>query len=1143
MVTAKGELKDEEEVSKAQLGAFFAAMTIRANAFPEPTQWSEGERRAMEAYWPHLIRTLPSDIIFLADPEGSIMRLGNAIGPQYVGNGSYEMRLVGALREVLADGHGYEEVQGVLKDVLPLKSEPGRSGTVSESLLSAFLIGQRMNREINRELKAYCLAFDDELGTGGITEEQMLKFIRANTNITLLQAKQLLEDEAVGFAYFPRFPPLHLSFRLPDALCTKYHIPASLHPSLLSPEKSILQSPDGKIGVYTRFFDFANYRLPLSQFLVDVLDYFRIYLSQFSVFKAAKVSHFEILCRVHGYQPSVNLFRAFYTSSYTKGWMPFSKRSDTAPVCHSKPLDSVKNWNDHFFGVDSKAFPLSVSVKNKILSKDPPPKLSRYDTEACEFLRTHTAPFWKFPEPFLCWVGISRYYTLDENSYLTFWDGDEGGWIYLHLFVILIPLRFGVGERNLADRELKLLKMTEGRTVALDPPGTAASGGSSDSIDRLFDEGYNAGQEHSTEKDDDVQEEVIAKDALEVVAEKPQKKRKRKVTGDAIGYALPPKKLRDDHQSLPPSTGGKSLSALRNMVSEGSVIPSDAMRPIVTASVTLIPDVEPVDSVSGLNLRTRPPHMRYVVSLDSSHHSGSYSKVASLIRSAADAPVVTVTVTTTADRVWFLPESAPCSPLTADANIATGSKVKGTLKDFEHTGDSASAGGVDADAGSISKLKNPSISSDSFYASQSLDTESMRRVYIPRWKLRVMDYDQLYSEFNVGAARQVCLGAEVRMRAKHTLEKKGELEDRCAEQTVLLSEKDAEIAHLKSLLSLKEAEAAEAISLRSQLFVVEAVDATKALECAAASKEVELASLSSQVSNLSAELNSKVASLEFERDCLATQKGSLESALELFKEQIEKMHDEQMGVMSERVATMDSDLMEMALYMDSEFYPRFLTNIAGRRWILSLGLKLDSLAAGIEHGTAGRSITDVAAFNPFAESDYVTAINVVQGVRFSLLAQLEANKDASMADIMDLLRLEGPAVETSKASQLQPSFDQLMIPIHHLEDQVIIGESSLAFSLEVAHNRVLRLRGDAATRRLSLTDSILLLVEPLSARNLTGEASSSADVATAVKTALSTTFVQTNPITEMLSTLVPQSPKVVFEEEELDTTPEHVPAP
>lgn len=163
--TVKGELKDEEEVSNAQLGAFFAAMTIRANAFPEPTQWSEDERKAMTYYWPHLVRLLPPDIIFLADPEGSIMGVSSSIGPRFVGNGTSEMRLVGALREVLAGGHlGYEEVQGVLRDVLPLSLEDKKSADVSESLLSAFLIGQRMNRETDRELKAYCLAFDDQHG-------------------------------------------------------------------------------------------------------------------------------------------------------------------------------------------------------------------------------------------------------------------------------------------------------------------------------------------------------------------------------------------------------------------------------------------------------------------------------------------------------------------------------------------------------------------------------------------------------------------------------------------------------------------------------------------------------------------------------------------------------------------------------------------------------------------------------------------------------------------------------------------------------------------------------------------------------------------------------------------------------------------
>ncbi|PQM42522.1 uncharacterized protein Pyn_14014 [Prunus yedoensis var. nudiflora] len=252
--SVKGELIDEEQVSKSQLGAFFAAMAIRANAFPEGTQWSEGESRAMNQFWPLLVRALPADVVFIADPEGSLMGTGSSIGPQFVGNGTREMRLVGVLREVLAGGHlGFEEVQGVLRDVLPLKSmEDGTSTGVSEALLSALLIGQRMNRETDRELKAYCLAFDDELGAtpiadvkslthygepydgntrffrstlfvaavrscyaessllhgvewmppkGGVTEEQMLKFMGANTSLTPLQAKMLLEDDKIGFAY------------------------------------------------------------------------------------------------------------------------------------------------------------------------------------------------------------------------------------------------------------------------------------------------------------------------------------------------------------------------------------------------------------------------------------------------------------------------------------------------------------------------------------------------------------------------------------------------------------------------------------------------------------------------------------------------------------------------------------------------------------------------------------------------------------------------------------------------------------------------------------------------------------------------------------------------------------------------------
>ncbi|GJW56045.1 hypothetical protein Tco_0102776 [Tanacetum coccineum] len=806
-----------------------------------------------------------------------------------------------------------------------------------------------------------------------------------------------------------------------DALCTKYHIPACVHPLLPGPDKNILQSPDGKIGV------------------------------------------------------------------------------------------------------GSTAFPLFVSLKSKILSKDPPPKLSRYDTKACDFLRTHTASFWKFPEPFLCWVGISIYYTLDENCYPTFWDGEEE----MDLFAFIRhsdPTKVRVGERNLAEKEVKLMKMTEGRTVALDSPATVASGDSSDNINRLFDEGNDAGQEHSVEKDDNVLEEAIAKDASEVIVEKPKKKRKRK--------------------SLPPNTNGKSLAVLRGMIPEGSGIPSDVTEPLIATFVASIPDVGLVDSVSGLKLRTHPPHVRYVVSSNSSHHSGSHSEATSFVMSpVAGAPVVTVAVTTT-----------------IDTDVAVGSKAKDVSKGFENIGDSGSAGGVNADAVSISKLKKPSFSSNSFYASQNLDTETMHRVYVPRWKvindsilddpyvwrdltdrlappalftqLCAMDYDHLYSEFNVGAARQVCPGAEVRIRAENTLEKKGELEDKYAKQTAILSEKDAEIAHLKSLLSLTEVEAAKAISLRSQLFVVEAADAAKSNELRDL-REKEMFCLRGLLFLSLFHVTSSILMClpwNLRGIVLLLRKSSLESAFELFRERIEALQDEQAKALGDRVAELDAQLSEMAIHLDEEFYPHFLTTISERRLFLSHGLKLvilkclqspeylqalgqaigctgnkgiqDGLKAGIDHEKAGRDLSVVDAYDPSTEEKYVDVVNTLSVVDFSLLSELESKKDASIVDLMDSLCLEG-----------------------------------------IVSLLVQRFREEAKEKRLSLTDVMTSFVEPLSSKSLTGEANTSATPITTLSTTFASSVIipPSSVVINQVLDAEPHSedpPPVTFEKEELSTSSE-----
>ncbi|GKE33846.1 hypothetical protein Tco_1453168, partial [Tanacetum coccineum] len=498
---------------------------------------------------------------------------------------------------------------------------------------------------------------------------------------------------------------------------------------------------------------------------------------------------------------------------------------------------------------------------------------------------------------------------------------------------------------------------------------------------------------------------------------------------------------------------------LNNRLFTENGVTAAATLPFITSFVTPMPEREGgdnTDSVSGPNLRTKPPGVRFVISSDSTHHSGTHDvdvEVSSLIRSTVSDPAVltTTVATTVVAGTSILQPKVDIKP--AHASIFA---------------DSTSMGTAGPDVAGPSQPTNYDISSKSFYVSLDMDSETLHLAYVPKWDVL---NESLLDEPNI------CRRGKKRLKGK------------CGMQVKLLKERDVDIADLKARLSLNEVEAAEAVHLRGQIANVEAAEAARAgeleslrernaaLESAASAKDSEVAKLNQDLASLQLscdELSIKAFTLECEKDKLVDQVSVLEANC------------------------IDSDLMKMALHMDEEFYPRYLTTIAERRWILSRGIKLaimkclqspeymtalggaighvidkgmqDELMAGIEHEKAGKGLDDVSAYNPSAKANYVATINAFRTVEFSLLAQLESRKYASMADIMDLLRLEGPTAEAPEASQLQPSPEQLMVPIHRLEDQVVIRETSLSFSLEVAHNRAQRLRGDASARRLSLTD-------------------------------------------------------------------------
>ncbi|GKD42441.1 hypothetical protein Tco_1267086, partial [Tanacetum coccineum] len=542
------------------------------------------------------------------------------------------------------------------------------------------------------------------------------------------------------------------------------------------------------------------------------------------------------------------------------------------------------------------------------------------------------------------------------------------------------------------------------RTVPLNPPVSAALRDSEDSIDKLFDKG-----------NDDVPEETVAKDASE--------------------------KLREDYHSVSSNTGGKSLATICDLVLDGSSVSSRVMEPPTVVSVPPTPDDGPTNSVSP----------------------------------ATDVPVTTVLITTT---------------VTADVSAVPPPKVRVVSKNLEIFGVSTSAGGANAVVAGTSKLNEPTDSSDSFYASLDLNSETLHRIYVPKWnvtndsildnpyvcrdltdhlsppalfsQLHAMDYDQLYFEFNVEATRQVCLGAEVRMRAEHTLEQKARLKDKCSEQAALLSKRDTEIVHLKSLLSLKEDEATEAIRLRREKDAL--FEKVKTLESIDALKE--------------------------------TEKSSLESAFELFSERMKATQDEQ-------ILTHGLKLVILKCLQSPEYCHALGLAIG---CAVNKGIQ-DGLRAGVDHGKAGRDLSVIEAYDPFAEAKYVKAVNALGTVNFSLLSELKSKKDASIVDLIDSLRLEGPLVEIPRAEDLQPSPEQLRLPIYRPKDNIVLGETSLSFSLQVVHSRVQRVKGEIMEKRLSLTDVMVPLAEPLSSRSLIGEASTSAVPSTVeLVTTLSTTF-------------------------------------
>ncbi|GJR30380.1 hypothetical protein Tco_1106612 [Tanacetum coccineum] len=302
---------------------------------------------------------------------------------------------------------------------------------------------------------------------------------------------------------------------------------------------------------------------------------------------------------------------------------------------------------------------------------------------------------------------------------------------------------------------------------------------------------------------------------------------------------------------------------------------------------------------------------------------------------------------------------------------------------------------------------------------------------------------------------------------------------------------------MSQLLQAKD-ESMEVVRLRTRVSSLEAIKGSLRGEVASAKEHNDLLEQEHSALKLKVtSLESIIAEKDRELSDLGNSASSFRSQNQSLVNQVHELETSPAGL---------REKLEMCcMHFQENFHPHLLNAIAGRRWLLTHGMKLLMVKClnSIEYMEALGN-----AFGP----DFNSTVRDLRGLDFSLLRDLSAKKDASTLDVMDLLRLDDAVAEVLGMTDLQPDVGQLMVPVHHKQDKVVIGSQALSVALETCHRRVRKMERNLAERLPFLKDVFVSIDHPVSAEALAilPETSTEPPVTTLITTALSTVVIRPN---------------------------------
>nr|GEX51873.1 transposase (putative), gypsy type [Tanacetum cinerariifolium] len=575
--------------------------------------------------------------------------------------------------------------------------------------------------------------------------------------------------------------------------------------------------------------------------------------------------------------------------------------------------------------------------------RDPFPRVANFNAQDHDTLVAHPSPFWKFPEAFMCLVGLSRHYHLDEETYPRFVHKNREDMDLFDFIHTPDPTKVRIVERERDKDEPSCWRLP------------------------LFDEGVSG---HQTKRGDftrggqDATIQPIVK-AVDTIVE------------DAVLVQL--------------RRQGKRKSVVRLLA--GAVLNAEVG---VTGAPTL-PFV--IASVSTTLEREDEDHTDVVV------EPNLQAKVDSLVRSSAPIMMTATTVTSMVDSALVAKEKTVKPSLFSADSSSTGGADPNTGF-FYLTGSDFLVGGIRTVFNAESDLQKTYVPQWSMTNGSRLDDGRICREMVDEFaplkffaSVREIEHDQLFTEFNEAEAAEAIL---LRVGAFNfeTMKKsfRDEVNALKKRNTILAKEQnslDVKATDLEALAMDKERKLTK---LNVQLTAVKSqndilVDQVHELELFSARIQEKLSSYESLTQHLKEFQDAQLKIVNDKFDKLYADFVDMALHLE------EKFYPHLLTTISGR-RWLFTHGMELSL-VNCMHSPEDLSaheSAVGKA--IEKGMQ-DGLSARIIHSKEGMVLKDVVAHNPSTKANYIFALQQLQNVNFSLLSKLKSNKDASIETVME----------------------------------------------------------------------------------------------------------------------------------------------